>query len=138
MSDEVYKYMSREENMWLCGTCLPRVRNVVNKCVLSERERDDTETTTAIRKLREPNENIYAPLIKRVDALEIIIKECLNEEKMAVKIELAVTTSLRKSLPEEALKKQTEQLGRVVEEKLVMTTLSKDLVEEAEREKEPW
>ena len=82
------------------------------------------------------------PLIKKVDALETIIKESLNEETLAAKIELAVTTSLRKSLPqdvlEKALKKQTEQLGRVVEEKLVMTTLGEESVEVAGGEKGPW
>ena len=53
-----------------------------------------------------------------------------------------MTTSLRKSLPEDvlekALKKQTEQLGRVVEEKLVMTTLGEESVEVAGGEKGPW
>ena len=87
-------------------------------------------------------ENVYAPLIKKVDTLETIIKESLNEETLAAKIELAVTTSLRKSLPEDvlekALKKQTEQLGRVVEEMLVMTTLGEESVEVAGGEKGPW
>ena len=80
--------------------------------MVSEWERDATETTTGIRELCEPKENLYAPLIKKVDALETIIKESLNEETLAAKIKLAVTTSLRKSLPEDvlekALKKQTE------------------------------
>ena len=101
-----------------------------------------TETTTGIGELCEPKENLYAPLIKKVDALETIIKESLNEETLAAKIELAVTTSLRKSLPEDvlekALKKQTEQLGRVVEEKLVMTTLGEESVEVAGGERGPW
>ena len=61
---------------------------------------------------------------------------------MDAKIELAVTTSLRKFLPEDvlekALKKQTEQLGRVVEEKLVMTTLGEESVEVTGGEKGPW
>ena len=71
-----------------------------------------------------------------------LIKKSLNEETLAAKIELAVTTSLRKSLPEDvlekALKKQTEQLGRVVEEKLVMTTLDEESVEVTGGEKGPW
>ena len=25
MSDEVYKYMNRDDNMWFCGTCLPQL-----------------------------------------------------------------------------------------------------------------
>ena len=53
-----------------------------------------------------------------------------------------MTTSLRKSLHEDvlekALKKQTEQLGRVVEEKLAMTTLGEESVEVAGGEKGPW
>ena len=39
---------------------------------------------------------------------------------------------------EKARKKQTEQLGRVVEEKLVMTTLGEESVEVAGGEKGPW
>ena len=31
MSDEVYKYMNRDNNMWFCGTCLPQVRDFVKK-----------------------------------------------------------------------------------------------------------
>ena len=142
MSDEVYKYMNRDDNMWFCGTCLPQLRDYVKKGLVSEWERDATETTTGIRELCEPKENLYDPLIKKIDALETIIKESLNEETLAAKIELAVTTSLRKSLPEDvlekALKKQTEQLGRVVEEKLVMTTLGDESVEVTGGEKGPW
>ena len=91
MSDEVYKYMNRDDNMWFCGTCLPQLRDFVKKGLVSEWERDATETTTGIRELCEPKENLYDPLIKKIDALEAIIKESLNEETLAAKIELAVT-----------------------------------------------
>ena len=60
MSDEVYKY--RDYNMWFCGTCLPQLRDIVKKGLVSEWERDATETTTGIRELCEPKENVYAPL----------------------------------------------------------------------------
>ena len=63
------------------------MRDFVKEGLLSEWERDDTETTSGIKELCEPNENLYAPLIKKVDALETIIKESLNEETMAAKIE---------------------------------------------------
>ena len=53
-----------------------------------------------------------------------------------------MTILLGKSLPEdvsgEGSEKQMEQLGRVVEEKLVMTTLSEESVEVAGGEKGPW
>ena len=70
MSDEVYTYMNRDDNMWFCGTCLPQLRDFVKKGLVSEWERDATETTAAVRELCEPKENLYAPLIKKVDALE--------------------------------------------------------------------
>ena len=63
------------------------LNDFVKEGLLSEWERDDTETTSGIKELCEPKENLYTPLIKKVDALETIIKESLNEETMAAKIE---------------------------------------------------
>ena len=40
ISDEVYKYMNRDDNMWFCGTCLAQLRDFVKKGLISEWERD--------------------------------------------------------------------------------------------------